>query len=67
MRTRLGRASRCDAWPGKDGRGKARSSTNKEEKMDVLLTLLAILLLIVVPAVAGMAIGFGMRDDHGHH
>lgn len=35
--------------------------------MDVLLTLLAILLLIVVPAVAGMAIGFGMRGDDGRH
>jgi len=33
--------------------------------MDVLLTLLVILLLIVAPTIAGMAIGYGMRGDDG--
>lgn len=34
--------------------------------MDFLLTLLAILLLIVAPTVAGMAIGYGMRGNDEH-
>lgn len=34
--------------------------------MDVLLTFSVIVLVIVVPVVAGMAIAHGMRGDDGH-
>jgi len=33
--------------------------------MDFLLTFLVIVLLVVVPVVAGMAIRYGMRGDDG--
>ena len=31
--------------------------------IDVTLTMLVVVLLIVVPVVAGMAIGYGLEDD----
>ncbi len=34
--------------------------------MDFLLTFSVIVLVIVVPVVAGMAIRYGMRGDDGH-
>lgn len=33
--------------------------------MDAILMFVLIVLIIVVPVVAGMAIGYGMRDGNG--
>lgn len=38
-------------------------STRKGNEMDFLLTFTLVVLLIVVPVVAGMAMGYGLESD----
>ena len=41
-------------------------STREGNEMDFLLTFTLVVLLIVVPVVAGMAIGYGIESDDEH-
>ena len=56
-----------DKYERTEAAGRDRQlSTREGNEMDFLLTFTLVVLLIVVPVVAGMAMGYGLDDDDEH-